>query len=204
MSRIRGKNTKIEKKMKKILKDNNLKFVQHPKIFGNPDFLVGNGTAIFCDGDFWHGYDYENKKKPTKKFWKDADNQGGNFSVNLRSCIHSDECSIAIHPHNGEYYHVALIELAEFNASGRISCPLVAQYKPIEEDQNLCHFEFFPKDGTVLKWMELRVALDDPFPPGKMPTCKDEEDKASAAFVQYQSLLTIRRWIRSPDGQLDQ
>jgi len=71
MSRIRGKNTKIEKKMKKILKDNKLKFVQHPKIFGNPDFLVGNGTAIFCDGDFWHGYDYENKKKPTKKFWKD-------------------------------------------------------------------------------------------------------------------------------------
>ena len=57
--------------MKEILKENKLKFVQHPKIFGNPDFLVGDRTAIFCDGDFWHGHDFENKKKPSKKFWKD-------------------------------------------------------------------------------------------------------------------------------------
>ena len=71
MSRIRGKNTKIEENMKEILKENKLKFVQHPKIFGNPDFLVGDRTAIFCDGDFWHGHDFENKKKPSKKFWKD-------------------------------------------------------------------------------------------------------------------------------------
>jgi len=26
--------------------------------------------VLFCDGDFWHGYNYENKKKPAKKFWK--------------------------------------------------------------------------------------------------------------------------------------
>ena|SRR5579864_5778567 len=71
MSRIRGKDTKIEKKMKKILEDNYMKFKQHPKILGNPDFLVGKKTAIFCDGDFWHGFHYEKKKKPSKKFWKD-------------------------------------------------------------------------------------------------------------------------------------
>jgi len=71
MSRIRGKNTKIEKKMKKILKQNNIKFVQHPKIFGNPDFIIGTRTLLFCDGDFWHGHNYQNKKKPTKKFWRD-------------------------------------------------------------------------------------------------------------------------------------
>ena len=71
MSQIRGKDTKIEKKMKKMLSDNRIKFIQHPQMFGNPDFMVGKYMAVFCDGDFWHGYNYEKKKKPAKKFWKD-------------------------------------------------------------------------------------------------------------------------------------
>lgn len=70
MSRIRGKNTEIENTMKKLLSSNHLKFVQHPKIFGNPDFVVGKRTVIFCDGDFWHGHDYEKKKKPPGGFWR--------------------------------------------------------------------------------------------------------------------------------------
>jgi len=71
MSRIRGKNTRIEIITGNILCSNKLKFIQHPKIYGNPDFLVGKKTAIFCDGDFWHGFQYDKKKKPQKKFWKD-------------------------------------------------------------------------------------------------------------------------------------
>jgi len=71
MSRIRGKNTKIEITTRKMLRSNRLKFTQHPKIHGNPDFLVGKKTAVFCDGDFWHGFQYDTKKKPGKKFWKD-------------------------------------------------------------------------------------------------------------------------------------
>ncbi|MBI5378264.1 MAG: very short patch repair endonuclease [Thaumarchaeota archaeon] len=71
MSQIRGKDTKIEKKMGKILSDNRIKFVQHPQMLGNPDFRVGKYTVLFCDGDFWHGYNYEKKKRPAKKFWKD-------------------------------------------------------------------------------------------------------------------------------------
>ena len=71
MSRIRGKNTKIEITMGDIFRTNRIKFVRHPKIYGNPDFLVGKKTAIFCDGDFWHGFEYEKKKKPGKKYWKD-------------------------------------------------------------------------------------------------------------------------------------
>lgn len=70
MSQIRGKDTRIEKIMKKILSENRIKFIQHPQMFGNPDFLVGKRTAVFCDGVFWHGYNYEKKKKPAKKFWK--------------------------------------------------------------------------------------------------------------------------------------
>lgn len=71
MSRIPGKNTKIEISVGNLLHSNKIKFVRHPKIYGNPDFLVGRKTAIFCDGDFWHGFQYEKKKKPRKKFWKE-------------------------------------------------------------------------------------------------------------------------------------
>lgn len=71
MSRIRGKNTKIEIKMEHLLLSNKMKFTKHPKIYGNPDFLVGKKTTVFCDGDFWHGFKYNEKKKPRKKFWRD-------------------------------------------------------------------------------------------------------------------------------------
>jgi DNA mismatch endonuclease, patch repair protein len=69
MSRIRSKNTLIERKMKELLRQHKIKFNQHPKIFGSPDFLVEDKILIFCDGDFWHGYNYAKKKKPSKKFW---------------------------------------------------------------------------------------------------------------------------------------
>lgn len=70
MSRIRGKNTKIESIMRELLKSNKIKSIQHPSIFGKPDFLVGKKTLIFCDGDFWHGYNYHGKRKPPRGFWQ--------------------------------------------------------------------------------------------------------------------------------------
>lgn len=72
MSRIRGTNTKIDLKMKKILQENKIKFEMYPKMYGNPDFVIKKKRiAIFCDGDFWHGYKYHEKKKPSKKYWRD-------------------------------------------------------------------------------------------------------------------------------------
>jgi DNA mismatch endonuclease, patch repair protein len=72
MSRIRGSNTKIDLKMKRLLTENKYKFEMYPKMYGNPDFVLKRKKiAIFCDGDFWHGYRYHEKKKPAKKYWKD-------------------------------------------------------------------------------------------------------------------------------------
>lgn len=72
MSRIRGTNTKIDLEMKKILSEMTVRYTMYPKMYGNPDFILKKmSIAIFCDGDFWHGYKYEEKKKPSKKFWKD-------------------------------------------------------------------------------------------------------------------------------------
>ena len=72
MSRIRGTNTKIDLQMKKILSELNINYQMYPKMFGNPDFIIKRKKiAIFCDGDFWHGYRYDSKKKPAKKFWRE-------------------------------------------------------------------------------------------------------------------------------------
>lgn len=72
MSRIRSKDTKIDRLMEKMLVETGHRYEKYPKIYGNPDFTIQDmRIAIFCDGDFWHGYKYDEKKKPTKKFWRD-------------------------------------------------------------------------------------------------------------------------------------
>jgi len=71
MSRIRSRDTGIEKKMAQLLRKNKLHYRRFPKVFGSPDFVVEKKLLVFCDGDFWHGYGYGKKKKPPKKFWRD-------------------------------------------------------------------------------------------------------------------------------------
>ena len=71
MSRIRSKDTKIEKKTASMLRKNKIRYRRFPKVFGSPDFVVEKKVLVFCDGDFWHGYQYNKKKKPPKKFWRD-------------------------------------------------------------------------------------------------------------------------------------
>lgn len=58
MGRIRGKGNKLDKETAKLLRRAKLRYRSYPKIFGNPDFLVGDSTALFCDGSFWHGRDW--------------------------------------------------------------------------------------------------------------------------------------------------
>ena len=70
MSRIRGKNTKIELAVGRMLRGAGIRFTRHPTIFGRPDFLAGGRVAVFCDGDFWHGYDYA-CRRPQQRYWRD-------------------------------------------------------------------------------------------------------------------------------------
>ena len=71
MSRIRSRDTKIEKSMASLLRKNKIHYRRFPKVFGSPDFIVEKKILVFCDGDFWHGYGYGKKKRPRKKFWRD-------------------------------------------------------------------------------------------------------------------------------------
>ncbi len=58
--------------MNEVLKGLRFSYKMYPKMFGNPDFVLEEERiVIFCDGDFWHGYNYNNKKKPGQKYWRD-------------------------------------------------------------------------------------------------------------------------------------
>lgn len=44
----------------------------YKKVPGSPDIVfVSRKIAIFIDGDFWHGYQYDKEKSKLPKFWRD-------------------------------------------------------------------------------------------------------------------------------------
>ena len=63
MSKIRSKNTGLEKRTKTLLRCSKIKYKSQPKIFGNPDFLLEKDTTLFCDSSFWHGRNWKKLKK---------------------------------------------------------------------------------------------------------------------------------------------
>ena len=74
MSRIRGRDTSIERILSRSLWHRGLRFRKNSKaVYGHPDISIRKyRIAIFCDGDFWHGYDWENKKdsiKSHRDYW---------------------------------------------------------------------------------------------------------------------------------------
>ena len=68
MSRIKGKDTSIERILSRALWRRGLRFRKNSSsVYGHPDISIKKyRIAIFCDGDFWHGYDWENRKNSIK------------------------------------------------------------------------------------------------------------------------------------------
>ncbi len=72
MRKVRNKNTDIEMIIRKLLYAEGYRFRIKNNIFGKPDIVFTKyNVAIFCDGDFWHGKNYQEEKSGYKKFWKD-------------------------------------------------------------------------------------------------------------------------------------
>lgn len=75
MSKIRSKNTGLEKSFLRLLKKSTTrKFKTHFKaIRGTPDIVFEKERiCIFLDGDFWHGWQFPRWKHQMKnKFWRD-------------------------------------------------------------------------------------------------------------------------------------
>jgi len=74
MSKIRGSNTKPELLLRKLLWNSGIRYRKnHPKLPGKPDIVITKDRiAIFVDGEFWHGFQWQDKKakiKSNQEYW---------------------------------------------------------------------------------------------------------------------------------------
>lgn len=73
MRKIRGKNTKPELQFRKALWQKGIGYQVKSSLPGKPDVSIKQyRLAIFIDGEFWHGYNWNERKqtiKSNREFW---------------------------------------------------------------------------------------------------------------------------------------
>ena len=72
MSRVKGKDTGLEMRVRSALHRRGLRFRKHVKdLPGKPDVVFRKArVAVFVDGDFWHGYRFPSWEDKVSDFWK--------------------------------------------------------------------------------------------------------------------------------------
>ena len=74
MQQVKNKDSKIEVLLRKELWSRGIRYKKNVnRIYGKPDIVfIGKKIAVFCDSEFWHGYNWEERKKDFKshqEFW---------------------------------------------------------------------------------------------------------------------------------------
>ena len=74
MQAIRSKDTTIELALRKALWHKGIRYRKNYKgLIGKPDIVITKyRIVVFCDSDFWHGYDWDNRKsriKSNQEYW---------------------------------------------------------------------------------------------------------------------------------------
>ncbi len=74
MQRVKNKGSQIEVMLMKELWSRGLRYRKNVNgIYGKPDIVfIGKKVAVFCDSEFWHGYNWEERKHDFKShqvFW---------------------------------------------------------------------------------------------------------------------------------------
>ena len=74
MRQVKSKDSAIELVLRKELWRRGLRYRKNVKsVCGKPDIaFVGKKIAVFCDSEFWHGFNWEERKKDFKsrqEFW---------------------------------------------------------------------------------------------------------------------------------------
>lgn len=74
MQQVKNKDSEIEILLRKALWQKGYRYRKNVSgIYGHPDIaFISKKVAIFCDSEFWHGYDWENRKKDfrtNREFW---------------------------------------------------------------------------------------------------------------------------------------
>src|SRR4051812_48785213 len=72
MSRIRSKNTQIELTLRRLLFAQGFRYRVHVQaIPGRPDIaFTKRKVAVFLDGDFWHGWQFERWSHKLAPMWR--------------------------------------------------------------------------------------------------------------------------------------
>lgn len=74
MQAVKSKDSEIERLLRNELWKRGLRYRKNVKnIIGKPDIVFsGKKIAVFCDSEFWHGYNWEERKediKTRREFW---------------------------------------------------------------------------------------------------------------------------------------
>jgi DNA mismatch endonuclease (patch repair protein) len=72
MSRVKGRDTGLERLVGAALRAHGLRFQTHVKTLpGRPDIVFSSArVAVFIDGDFWHGYRFPRWVHTISPFWR--------------------------------------------------------------------------------------------------------------------------------------
>lgn len=68
MKQVKSKGSKIEVMLMKELWSRGLRYRKNVQsVFGKPDIaFIGRKVAVFCDSEFWHGHNWEERKNDFK------------------------------------------------------------------------------------------------------------------------------------------
>lgn len=74
MQAVKNKDSKIELMLRHELWTRGVRYRKNvTSIIGKPDIaFIGKKVAVFCDSEFWHGYDWDKQKgkiKTNREFW---------------------------------------------------------------------------------------------------------------------------------------
>jgi DNA mismatch endonuclease Vsr len=74
MQAIKSRDTSIELRLRKALWENGVRYRKnYNKLIGKPDIAITKyKIAVFCDSDYWHGYDWESRNqkiKSNRDYW---------------------------------------------------------------------------------------------------------------------------------------
>lgn len=74
MQAIKNSDSEIERLLRTELWSRGIRYRKNVrKVLGHPDIaFIGLKVAVFCDSEFWHGYDWEHTKdniKSRRDFW---------------------------------------------------------------------------------------------------------------------------------------
>lgn len=74
MRHVKNRDSQIELALRRELWSRGIHYRKNVnRIFGKPDIaFIGKKVAVFCDSEFWHGYDWDKRKndlKSNQEFW---------------------------------------------------------------------------------------------------------------------------------------